>query len=989
MEDVLLYEVSKRIGAALNLNDILQITLQEALKATRAKDGSIMTFNPKTHLLEFKAWMVNGEFVRDKTHAEYTVGYGIAGHVASERKAYLCNDTDSDPFFVKSQIARSVGSLLCVPILSKGHVLCIINADSEEKGHFRKEDVNLLSTLADYVAIAIELQTLRDIGLSLSTLPLADLYTQIVENASLLTGAENSVLFVKSGTSDPVERVAAFPFESENIKDKPRDKGLTDTVLQNKELLIINDAQHDERVKQEVKDRGVRALMAAPLNVRLDQAGEGEVQPLGVLFVSTTAERQFSPRDGEILQTLASQAAVAVANARLHDKLNEHIAYQRSLSDNAFDAIVALGNNGSIKEFNKSAAQMLGYSREEALNLHITDLFPERSCVIEIVRLLRGTKMSGPLINHYTIAVGKDLTEVPIRLSVKRLEDGFVGFFREQRDIESVRYHLEQLKALLDTGKAQSQVDDPQSRLEAITGRLHKSLNADAVVLYIYDQGKDEIQKRPLVQSAADNAGSYFTWFASATRALIKHDEYYNTQDASGSSFFGPEFVERTGIRAVAACPLKVLERIVGIVLCGYSEPREFDEELIRSSAYEAAMVINIAQLYADTVRKAEQLHALHMALVGLTSGLSLDDSLQSALERAKDLTHAQMGALGLIDATRALKKFVSTGVDDETRGRLEPPPFEHGLLGQLLAGEEVINIEDMSAPGNTSHFSPHHPTINSFLGVPILSKGRVAGSIYLANKEDGGSFDAEDAVNLRRIASLVSLYVESQRPQNEADTTQALSITFVLLLQWARNVKLRVGEISEELNHFRNALHGSVYQKNISRISKAISSLSSPTHQLEAYTKERSPQPCNFSQLLNKALSELNLSGKPEVQIQRNIIDGYFVKAHQLLLEFAVKIVLENAIDAIEQSGQTGVLTVDCSSDAGRIVTRVTDTGDGIMERIKDQLFKSAVTGKKGEGYASLAAGMILRHYDGDINVERSNQDGTVIKFWLPEAQS
>src|SRR4029453_9944230 len=71
---------------------------------------------------------------------------------------------------------------------------------------------------------------------------------------------------------------------------------------------------------------------------------------------------------------------------------------------------------------------------------------------------------------------------------------------------------------------------------------------------------------------------------------------------------------------------------------------------------------------------------------MALASELSLDNLLQRLTAVAADLTGARYAALGVIDPTGShLERFITYGIDDETRAAIGDPPHGRGILGALI----------------------------------------------------------------------------------------------------------------------------------------------------------------------------------------------------------------------------------------------------------------------------------------------------------------
>src|SRR5215831_14495568 len=129
-----------------------------------------------------------------------------------------------------------------------------------------------------------------------------------------------------------------------------------------------------------------------------------------------------------------------------------------------------------------------------------------------------------------------------------------------------------------------------------------------------------------------------------------------------------------------------------------------------------------------------ERLRALLDAGVAITSELSLDALLQRLIEKAVELTDAHYGALGVIGPSgSALERFVTTGIDEETRRAIGDPPRGRGILGALIRDATALRLHDIVDDPRSVGFPSNHPPMHTFLGVPILLRGVAYGTLYLA----------------------------------------------------------------------------------------------------------------------------------------------------------------------------------------------------------------------------------------------------------------
>src|SRR6185503_3907927 len=118
-------------------------------------------------------------------------------------------DTENDPRYVESE-DRLIRSILSVPINTYEKLRCVINADSPEPNHFKDDDIILFSSLGEHVSTMIESLRLREVVLSLSSLPLDKLHTEVVDSAFTLVRGDIATLSVVQPDGS-IKIVATYP----------------------------------------------------------------------------------------------------------------------------------------------------------------------------------------------------------------------------------------------------------------------------------------------------------------------------------------------------------------------------------------------------------------------------------------------------------------------------------------------------------------------------------------------------------------------------------------------------------------------------------------------------------------------------------------------------------------------------------------------------------------------------------------------------------
>lgn len=140
-----------------------------------------------------------------------------------------------------------------------------------------------------------------------------------------------------------------------------------------------------------------------------------------------------------------------------------------------------------------------------------------------------------------------------------------------------------------------------------------------------------------------------------------------------------------------------------------------------------------------------ERLRRLIAVGRSLVQQLDLEALLTQIVDVAREVTGARYAAIGVLDEARVeLERFLARGIDDATRDRIGDLPRGHGILGLLITDPHPLRLHDLREHPRSFGFPAHHPPMRSFLGVPIVVRGRGWGNLYLTDK-DGGDFERAD----------------------------------------------------------------------------------------------------------------------------------------------------------------------------------------------------------------------------------------------------
>jgi signal transduction histidine kinase len=149
----------------------------------------------------------------------------------------------------------------------------------------------------------------------------------------------------------------------------------------------------------------------------------------------------------------------------------------------------------------------------------------------------------------------------------------------------------------------------------------------------------------------------------------------------------------------------------------------------------------------------------------GLLTDLDLDVVLGRVLESARELSGARYAALGVTDVARTeLERFITVGLDEDTRQQIGELPRGRGVLGELITHPVALRLADVDAHPHSYGFPPGHPPMRTFLGVPIRVGGVPFGNLYLTEKEGGGQFTEQDEETIGLLAEFAAVAIDHAR---------------------------------------------------------------------------------------------------------------------------------------------------------------------------------------------------------------------------------
>jgi signal transduction histidine kinase len=175
--------------------------------------------------------------------------------------------------------------------------------------------------------------------------------------------------------------------------------------------------------------------------------------------------------------------------------------------------------------------------------------------------------------------------------------------------------------------------------------------------------------------------------------------------------------------------------------------------------------VSTLAKVPYHRIDDPEKLRRLMAAILMVSADIELPELLRHFIAEACSLVEARYGALGVLNPARtALDQFLTVGLTDEEERQIGPRPTGRGVLGVLITDPEPLRLDDIHSHPDSYGFPPHHPPMNSFLGVPLRVRGEVYGDLYLTDKVNGESFNEEDEAMAEALAQAAGIAIQNTR---------------------------------------------------------------------------------------------------------------------------------------------------------------------------------------------------------------------------------
>jgi sigma-B regulation protein RsbU (phosphoserine phosphatase) len=321
-----LVELSREVTSVLAFDELLEKIPQLIARLTTYQVFSVYLLDERRGDLRI-AYAVG--YPEDAVrNFRLQVGQGVVGAAVAEQRPILVDDASTEPRWLS--VVEHMQSALVVPLRHQNKVLGAINLLSDKKHAFTHRDEAMMRHFAAHIAQALvnarlfesereystTLETLAEIGREMSAiLDLDELLTRLAHLVKRLIDYRTFGIALVNPVENTLEMKTAISYgDTKAVPPIKLGEGLVGYAALHKESVLVPDVAKDSRYINAVSD--VRSELVIPLLIK-DRC-------IGVFDLESPDLDAFSKKHLELLTLLASQAAVAIENARLYEAIRDN-----------------------------------------------------------------------------------------------------------------------------------------------------------------------------------------------------------------------------------------------------------------------------------------------------------------------------------------------------------------------------------------------------------------------------------------------------------------------------------------------------------------------------------------------------------------------------------------------------------------------------------------------------------------------------------------
>jgi len=692
----------------------------------------------------------------------------------------------------------------------------------------------------------------------------------------------------------------------------------------------------------------------------------GKKSAIGTLGLGSRRRFSYTPDELEFLGNTAHQLGLAVENLRLVEQILRSHRQWSNTFDSIHDCVLVHDAEFYVMKANRALLQRLNKAPAEVLGRACSEVLPHKSewtncpyCVGEDEGFHEG---NDPCFGDFAIVSTSSYSEQGSKQK---------GTIHVVRDVTERREAEEKFRLLFEQVQEGVFVASPDGKLldcnDAFVRMLGYGNRDEAMSHNIDDEVYASADQRDALRREME-ANHYVRNFEVNLRRkdgtlLTAVESSFATRDADGK-----------------------MERYQGFLL-DITEKKQAEDEIRRRN---------------------RELNALNAMAVIATQSFDLDEILNLTLRQVISLLGAETGSIYLCDADeKTFRRRAGWGQRSAERARFSEVKFEG--FGDLVTRSRTEVI--------TPEYLPHLPPLfaefiradgmASWIWVLLWSKDKPSGIMGISSREarEYTSNDENLLVAIgRQLATTIEkvrLYEETCRAYEDLRRTQEQ----LLQSEKMSAIGQLIAGVAHELNNPLTAILGyaqlleseGLSERAMDFVTKLFKQ-AQRTHRvvqsLLSFARQRKPQKqeADIRKVLEETVTLRDYDLKVnDIRLVREIDQSMpMVTADPHQLEQVFLNIINNAVDAILETGRGGTIKLRVYAKDGRVHVEFHDSGKGIKEpgRIFDPFYTTKSVGK-GTGLGLSICYGIIQEHGGEITARNREEGGAIVEVTLPAAET
>lgn len=976
--------------------------------------------------------------------------YSLVAQAARDRSPVVVNDvTLLAPTFLPNPLLPFTHAEMSIPIMVGNQLIGVLDVQSETVGRFSEKDVQIQSTLANQIAVAVQnarqfavtQRQLRDLSISSQ---ISDLIRQGGEQEELLEKilevlrdafeAENSVLSLFShqeqmwyglvGVGENMNTQIARTFIDPATRYPHAYSALTTG-----KVVAVDDAHTYPDFPPEFLDEkiGIKSVMVLPLIA--------EEEALGVIFLNyNTNYHRFSRDEIELARTLANQIAVSVERGRAEQALRESENRFRSLVSNVPGTIYRslYDEQRTMKFLSENILALTGYPASDFIDNAVRNLsqlyHPD-----DVQRIRedfdRALFEQSPYSIEYRILHADGSIRWVFEQGQLTLEEDGKTFWLDgalfdvtdrKRSEEEIRRRALELQTVAEVSTQATSLLDVDSLVKSVTDLTKERFGLYHAHIYLLDESRKNLVLAGGAGDVGDQmAGMGHSIAMDSPYSIVAQAARTRSAVISNDVSLTPNFLPNPLLpftQSEMAVPL-IAGQLIG-VLDVQADVRdrfvETDTQVMSTLANQVATAIQNARTFQEIENAEKEIRrrAVELATVAEVSAqastsLDVNRLLKSVSDLTKerfDLYHAH---IYLIDPDDEGVLLLAAGAGDVGRQMVElghAIPVENPNSIVATAARERRGVIANDVSHNPAFLpNPFLPNTRSEMAVPMIVGNELLGVLDVQANVLNRFLETEVQV-MSTLASQVAvavqnarLYAEQVETADQLREVDRLKSEFLASMSHELRTPLNsiIGYAEVILDGIDGPISGEM-EEDVSAIYSSGKLLLSLINDILDLAKIESGQleldlgPVEVETFLGELVESSRILAKDKALDLVLEIDPLLdtIVVDRIRLQQIMNNLISNAVKFTEQ----GQISVCAGRQDGVAVFKVVDTGMGISSDKLDLIFErfrqadqSSTRRAGGTGLGLAITRQLIEMHGGKIWVESEIGKGSTFAFTIP----